>query len=622
VNGRHFLTVIWLRWRLRINQFKRAGTANLVITMMFLAACIPGAIFLFIGAFLVGVFALPAAAEAAGDENFPTILMLIWDGLALAFLFAWMIGLLTELQRSEALSIDKFLHLPVSLTSVFVINYVSSLASLNLLLFMPIMVGLILGMAIGLSPMMLLLLPVLAAFVLAVTGPTYQFQGWLAALMVNPRKRRTVIVVVTMTFILVSQLPQLFNVMQPWRLNRAMKLNEEKIVEQTNLRRALEAKKITPDEYTRRSQAIDKEYQDKEDQIGRGMWTQVKEWGLIANLVLPPGWLAVGAWGMQEGSIWPALGATVGFALIGTLSLWRAYRTTVRLYTGQLNTGARKGPAVVADVVKKPRSTATTLLERRLPGVSEHAAAIALASFRALVRAPEVKMILLTPVIFLMIFGGMLMVQTDGPPEMVRPLLPLAGMAMTLLGMVQLVGNQFGFDRSGFRVYVLCPAPRRDIIIGKNLGAAPIGLGVAVAMALVLGVLFPMRVDLFLSVLVQFVTIYVLYCAAANWVAILAPMPVAAGSTKPVNWKTVPVLIHLAFGFAYPIILGPALVPLGVQFLVDWLWEIPGLPIALVLSLAECVLAVLLYRVMVTWQGGLLQRREQQILEVVTTRAE
>ena len=40
---------------------------------------------------------------------------------------------------------------------------------------------------------MLLLLPLLAAFLLMVTGITHQFRGWLASLMVNPRRRRTVI---------------------------------------------------------------------------------------------------------------------------------------------------------------------------------------------------------------------------------------------------------------------------------------------------------------------------------------------------------------------------------------------------------------------------------------------
>ena len=54
-------------------------------------------------------------------------------------------------------------------------------------------------------------LPALAAFLLMVTALTYQFQGWLASLMSNPRRRRTVIVASTMIFVLVVQLPNLLN---------------------------------------------------------------------------------------------------------------------------------------------------------------------------------------------------------------------------------------------------------------------------------------------------------------------------------------------------------------------------------------------------------------------------
>jgi len=35
VNWRHLEAFIWLRWRLRVNQLKKAGTANAVITVMF-----------------------------------------------------------------------------------------------------------------------------------------------------------------------------------------------------------------------------------------------------------------------------------------------------------------------------------------------------------------------------------------------------------------------------------------------------------------------------------------------------------------------------------------------------------------------------------------------------------
>ena len=79
-----------------------------------------------------------------------------WDGIVLAVLFMWMIGLVADLQRAEALSLDRFLPLPVSLSGAFLVNYLSSLFSLNLMLFVPAMLGLSLGLVFGLGPVLLL----------------------------------------------------------------------------------------------------------------------------------------------------------------------------------------------------------------------------------------------------------------------------------------------------------------------------------------------------------------------------------------------------------------------------------------------------------------------------------
>ena len=122
-----------------------------------------------------------------------------------------MILLLAELHRSDPLSLDKFLHLPVSITGIFLINYLSSLVNPILIIFVPAMFALGIGLAIAKGPALLLLLPLVAAFLLMVTALTYQFQGWLAALMVNKRRRRTIIVLLTMGVILVFQLPNLIN---------------------------------------------------------------------------------------------------------------------------------------------------------------------------------------------------------------------------------------------------------------------------------------------------------------------------------------------------------------------------------------------------------------------------
>src|SRR5262249_43098155 len=154
-----------LRYRLRVNQLRRGGIVNSVILTLFTALCLVAAVGLFFGGFMLGLLGLPHVR--------PVAQVWIWDGLIGAFLFSWMIGLLTELQRTDALWGDRARRLPVSPIGAFLVNYVSSLFCLSLVLFVPAMTGLILGQTIARGPQMLLAFPLLAAFILAVTALTY-----------------------------------------------------------------------------------------------------------------------------------------------------------------------------------------------------------------------------------------------------------------------------------------------------------------------------------------------------------------------------------------------------------------------------------------------------------------
>jgi hypothetical protein len=71
-----------------------------------------------------------------------------------------------------------------------------------------------------------------------------------------------------------------------------------------------------------------------------------------------------------------------------------------------------------------------------------------------------------------------------------------------------------------------------------------------------------------------------------------------------------------------PIVLAPTLLPLGIEFALEMLELVEGMPVCLVLSVLECVAIVYVYHVVLTWQGNLLQAREKSILETVTTKAE
>jgi len=131
-----------------------------------------------------------------------------------------------------------------------------------------------------------------------------------------------------------------------------------------------------------------------------------------------------------------------------------------------------------------------------------------------------------------------------------------------------------------------------------------------------------MRADHFIGVLIQMLPMYLVFCLIGNLLSIIAPMPVAAGSMKPVKPKASIILIHMAFIFLFPLALTPTLIPLGVEFLLSLSDSAPWVPAYLILVLAECALMVWLYPRLLSSQGDLLERRERKILEIVTTKVE
>jgi ABC-2 type transport system permease protein len=612
VNARHFWTIVWLRWRLRRNQLKRGGVANVVILSIVAALGLLLAAGLFVAGLLVGMYGLRDAS--------PPVLLLIWDGLVVGFLFVWLIGLMTELQRTEVFALDKFLHLPVTLTGVFVINYLSSLFRFSLIVFVPAMVGLSIGLVVSRGPVMLWLFPLMAAFFLMVTALTYQFQGWLAALMANPRRRRNILVVLTLMAVLLSQLPNIINMWMP-RDKPGSSHDIALPAKFVELNRQLADKEITLNEYQDRFEELQRDQAAKAARENNAALQSAAQTAQLISAVVPPGWLPLGAMAAGEGRTGVSLLATLGLALIGSISLWRAYRTTLRLYTGQFTaTPAAKKP--VAPTIPKVVDDRPQLLERQLPVISEHAAAVALAGVRSLLRAPEAKMLLLTPVFMVIFFGAML---TRGGSEMsptARAFLPYGAMAMTLLSFVQLTGNQFGFDRSGYRVFVLSPAPRREILLGKNLAIAPLALCVGWVMILMLAIFRPLRFDHLLAMLPQSIAMFLIFCLMANWLSIVSPMPTRAGSLKAVNPRWTTILLQLAFMLAFPIAMAPTLVPLAIEAVLPSGGWVSYVPVCLILSIAECALVIWLYRLLLTVQGDMLQAREKQILEVVTAKAE
>ncbi|NQV33075.1 MAG: hypothetical protein HQ515_10290, partial [Phycisphaeraceae bacterium] len=328
----HLQTILWLRWRLMRNQWKKAGPINAVLSVVVAVGALIIGISGGIAGILVGFFKLSTAS--------PLDLLKVWDALSCAFLFMWMIGILSEIQRSESIDISRLLHLPISVKQIFVVNYLVSHLTLSILVLVPGMVGLGLGLMFGKSVTMSLLLLVMTGLIFSVTAWTYCLRGWLVSLMSNPRKRRTAIAIVTFTFIVIIQLP---NILGQTLGNR-------------NRRRPQGTMQTDPNHI---------QTEDQPPALAQKTMPRALR---IAHQTVPFLWVGHSASSLAQGHVAPALWRAAVLFGLGVLGLNRAYRMTIRFYHGQI----RKRPAKARK--SQPRAEAsgrTAFLERNIPGLSQ-----------------------------------------------------------------------------------------------------------------------------------------------------------------------------------------------------------------------------------------------------------
>ena len=191
---------------------------------------------------------------------------------------------------------------------------------------------------------------------------------------------------------------------------------------------------------------------------------------------IPPLWLPYGALGLAENRVLPALLGTLGCAAIGAFGLRRAYHSTVKFHRGETGGKASAPLSPATPPLRAHAKGGRSLMERRLAGVPEPAAAVALSTFRSQLRAPEVKMTWGTSFLVTVVVGASLLFRAKANmPDSTKPFVVVGALTFSIYMLVQFLANQFGFDRHGFRALVLSPVERRLILLGKNLATWPVG---------------------------------------------------------------------------------------------------------------------------------------------------
>jgi ABC-2 type transport system permease protein len=617
VNLAHLKAFIALRWAIRKNQMTRSGTANKILYILFAVMIVTSAIGLVVGGFIVGLYAMPNLSFGSR--------LLIWDVFLFGFVITRLGGLMMDIQRSDPLSLDRFLHLPVSPRGVFLINYVSSLFDLTLQMFLVTAVAMFVGQAISQSPLALLGLPLIVAFLFATSALQYQFQGWLAVLMSNQRRRRNVIVFFTLGIVLLAQAPQLIHFIRPWEAEKTVPTEAPVASEKpsanstpsTHPTPPVIEPKEQPDTPIKPAEVIQPKSQKTftelekvfSDRIGIGAW-----W---VNAIIPLGWFALGASSVVDGNLWPLLLATLGFVLVGVWCLNRAYHTTLRSQRGELKTDEAKA----VDLSTTP-SKRKLIIDWNWPMVSGQVSAVASASLQCLLRAPEAKMILVVPIVVVIVFGAILMGTKLTMPMDARPMLGIGAFSFVLFTSLQVCGNMFGYDRSGFRAFVLSPVSRGDILLGRNLAFAPLFLSLGALCLVVVGIIYPMRWDHYFVMLFVSLAFFLLYCLCTNAMSIIAPIPMAPGAMQPSEIKLIPILLQFLFIFLYPLLLAIVLIPFWLELLAEAFMNSRGIPIAMVGSILMFFTSLLVYKFTIRKQGNWLLNKEKELLLVVTSKAE
>ncbi len=648
-------TMVWVRWRIRINQLRHGGAIGQAIAAILFASMLMGIVL----SFGIGI-AIGVGLRFAPEPGY----VIAWDGILVAFLFLWFLMTMTDFQRSDAVTMDRILHLPVSTKQAFAINYVSSSIRISLMVFVALVTGLMLGTSLWKGPRILVAIVPIAAYLGALTALTNQLQGWVATIISNPKHRRTVLMMIPLIIIVLSQGPAMISLAISRRMahvenpkfappspplpvppppveNEASQIpgNADAIASEPPPSEPIA--NAPPSPPLPRDSELDPH---QETEIGsshlpspappnfqtaneRNARLLVAWWLTRVNLWVPPLWMAASVESILDGNlhfVW----MTISLAAVMVVSLRMNLRQTLRYYRGTSEAwSTTQGMSPVRSQAQQANDSTTRkkvlLIERSFPFVSQETSAVIAMTLQSMIRAPEVKIFLFIPFFAPFAMLGLSQVLTIADSSIVKALLAYGIVSFGLFMATGLFGNMFGYDRAGFRSFVLSPLPRHRILLGRNIATLLFPLITTGVIATAMAIVFGLPVDKYLSVLILVAAMLPTYCLINNTMAIFAPLPVASGAMQPSQTHFVPMVLIMLLSMLHPINCMMIAWPLGAEFVVHWL--IPGakwVPIGLLLTPLCLLVTVTLYRLILPIQGAWLTRREKEILRVVTSKIE
>ena len=252
-----------------------------------------------------------------------------------------------------------------------------------------------------------------------------------------------------------------------------------------------------------------------------------------------------------------------------------------------------------------------------LPFVSAELSALLEKELRYALRNAQVRMLALMPLMLiafrLLPTGGQ---RRSGMPAAAdfsefalygEGVLAALGILYVFLLLSSLACNIFAFEGGGMRALILSPVNRRLILIAKNTVTALIATSFALLLLAVNQVVFrDLTFRALIFVLLCLPVFAAMLMLVGNWLSLRFPKGMKFGKRMNVSGMTGLLLLPLALAMAVPPVLSAVAGYLAQSLAVKY-----------VTLTVFALVAVAVYRFLITRQGRELARREQEILEAV-----
>lgn len=495
----------------------------------------------------------------------PLISLVALDGIVTVFLFIWFWSLLIEIQRADVIDFKKMMFFPISLRLIFFLNFLTSLLSPALALFIPGLLGLLLGLSAVQGAYVLWGVPLALVFFLMLTAWAYYARGIMSILMENKRRRRLILMILPLCFAVLPQAPNL--------IVHSLRNNKE-----------------------------------ASDAMKQVTLEQAERWLYYGNIAVPVGWMPYGVWSLQNNTPQTAGLCFLGMGGLAMLGLGLGYRSTVRHYRGETNV-RRVRKIVKQQAPEKP------LTARWMPFLDEDTAAMTWAAYLNYARHPNIRMLLIMPpimaaIILITLKTGVMKDQVGGDTTW----LPAALLVWPFFNFSMVFFNFFGIDHAGFRGLLLLPTPRHKYILAKNMALFPFVAGMGLFFVLGGGWILhtPPRV-IHISI-VQVLEFFLIYCLIGNFISLYFPYRLGRDTMRAQGNRPILLLMGLCSAAFVGLLMLPAMFCLMLDDFVASVWDYRGLPIGLFVSIGLLALTALAYAMALVHAGDLLLYREQRIL--------